>query len=84
MKDKLFKRRPQVDWYSTRLEVCNTDVFFYYDLMMQEPKWRKLSQNRRSYLALLHVFGKKILDAYRLSGDINVFYLPQVESGVLL
>ena len=68
MKDKLFKRRPQVDWYSLRLEIADPDVFWYYDVMMQYPRWRKLSQNRRSYLALLHKYGKNKLDQYRYSG----------------
>lgn len=68
MKDKLFKKRSQVDWYSLYLEIGDPNVFYYYDLKMQEPKWRKLSRQRRSYLALRHVYGDMPLRRYRYSG----------------
>lgn len=73
MKDKLFKKRKHINWYSIRLELGDYKVESYHWLMMSHPSWRKLSDNRRSFLALQHVYGKKILKLFRVTGDYELF-----------
>lgn len=84
MKDKLIKFRKRVDWVQVLNHLSEILMTYYAWKMKKEfnDRWyvnkiRKFSDNRVAYLTLLHYFDKKILDAYRLTGDINVFYHPE-------
>jgi hypothetical protein len=64
MKDKLFRRRKHIDWNKARLDLGDVRVDCYYLTHFDSS----LSLNRQSYWALLHVYGKKAVDAFRLTG----------------
>ena len=78
MKDKLVKKRPTVDWYSLRLSLGDRSVDEYYWMLLGKRSdfnrkkhifVKRHPYNKFSYLALLHVYGKKKLDEYRYTGE---------------
>lgn len=74
MKDKLFKKRKRIDWNAVRVELGDDLVSeLFYVRLTRSPC--KFSFNRLSYWALLTVYGKKVLDAFRSTGSYEVFSL---------
>lgn len=81
MKDKIKKRhyRLKVDWNQLRLDL--------HDIRVNEYFWchyadSKVNNQRKSYYAIKHVFGKDLCEAYRYSGCLQVF--PVLTDGVVL
>lgn len=73
MKDKLFKKRVHIDWKELLFVLNENSCYRTYWIIKSKAK--RISDNRCAYLALLHNYDKKILDAYRYTKDITVFDL---------
>lgn len=72
MKDKLFVKRHHIDWNEVRIELGDNLVSELYYIRLTRSAC-KLSTNRLSYWALLTVYGKATLDAFRATGSYQVF-----------